>query len=120
GDFDPTSTAIAISPLNLTSLMPRAALQRTYDEYFNRIAKPRDDYTPYEMRIIGALIRLGDRTRALELIDRFMLDRRPREWNEWAEVVRTKYRQPGFIGDMPHAWGASGFVRPIPDVVGYD
>jgi hypothetical protein len=120
GDFDPTSTAIAISPLGLTSLMPRAALERTYDEYFNRIAKPRDDYTPYEMRIIGALIRLGDRNRALQLVDRFMLDRRPAAWNEWAEVVRTEYRKPGFIGDMPHAWVASDFVHSILDAIVYE
>jgi len=119
-DFDPTSTAISISPLNLTSLMPRAALLRTYDEYFNRIAKPRDDYTPYETRIIGALIRLGDRVRAQELIERFMLDRRPRAWNEWAEVVRTDYRKAGFIGDMPHAWVASDFVRSILDAIAYE
>jgi hypothetical protein len=120
GDFDPTSTAIAISPLGMASLLPAAALRRTYDEYFNRIAKPRDDYTPYEMRIIGALIRMGDRNRALQLIDRFMMDRRPRAWNEWAEVVGTEYRKPRFIGDMPHAWVASDFVRSILDAVAYD
>jgi len=120
GDFDPTSTAIAISPLNLTSLMPAEALRRTYDEYFARLQKPRDDYTPYEMRIIGALIRLGDRDRALELIDRFMKDRRPAAWNEWAEVVGTDPRKPRFIGDMPHAWVASDFVRSILDAVSYE
>jgi len=120
GDFDPTSTAIAISPLNLTSLMPAAALRRTYDEYFSRLEKPRDDYTPYEMRIIGALIRLGDRDRALQLIDRFMKDRRPAAWNEWAEVVGTDMRKPRFIGDMPHAWVASDFVRSIFDAVSYE
>jgi hypothetical protein len=120
GDFDPTSTAIAISPLNLTSLMPAEALKRTYDLYFERLEKPRDDYTPYEMRIIGALIRLGDRERALQLIDRFMKDRRPAAWNEWAEVVGTDMRKPRFIGDMPHAWVASDFVRSIFDAVVYE
>lgn len=120
GDFDPTSTAIAISPLNLTSLFPSAALRKTYDLYLQRLAEPRDDYTPYEMRIIGALIRLGRRDRALQLVDRFLRDRRPAPWNEWAEVVRTQYRKPGFIGDMPHAWVASDFVRSILDAVAYD
>jgi hypothetical protein len=120
GDFDPTSTAIAISPLGLTSLMSRAALERTFAEYLARVVRPRDDYTPYEMRIIGALIRLGDRTHALELIDRFLLDRRPAAWNGWAEVVRTSYRKPGFIGDMPHAWVASDFIRSILDAVAYE
>jgi len=80
-DFDPTSTSIAISPLNLTPLFPAAALRKTYDLYFEHLAKPRDDYTPYEMRTIGALIRLGDRDRALQLVDRFLRDRRPAPWN---------------------------------------
>jgi hypothetical protein len=100
--------------------MPAAALRRTYDLYFEHLAKPRDDYTPYEMRIIGALIRLGDRARALQLIDRFMKDRRPAAWNEWAEVVGTDMRKPRFIGDMPHAWVASDFVRSILDAVSYE
>jgi hypothetical protein len=100
--------------------MPAEALRRTYDQYFARLEKPRDDYTPYEMRIIGALIRLGDRDRALQLIDRFMKDRRPAAWNEWAEVVGTDMRKPRFIGDMPHAWVASDFVRSIFDAVSYE
>jgi len=119
-DFDPTSTAIAISPLGLTSLFPERELRRTYERYFSAIAKPRADYTPYEMRIIGALIRLGERNRALQLVDRFLLDRRPAAWNQWAEVVRTEYRKPGFIGDMPHAWIASDFTRSILDAVAYE
>jgi hypothetical protein len=115
-DFDPTSTAIGISPLGI-QLPP---LRRTYDRYFAEIAKPREDWTPYEMRIIGAMVRLGDRARALELIDRFLLDRRPAAWNEWAEVVGREYRKPRFIGDMPHAWVASDFVRSILEAVAFD
>ncbi|HJW94718.1 MAG TPA: hypothetical protein VJ901_13955, partial [Thermoanaerobaculia bacterium] len=96
------------------------ALKRTYDLYFENLEKPREDYTPYEMRIIGALIRMGDRERALQLIGRFMKDRRPAAWNEWAEVVGTDMRKPRFIGDMPHAWVASDFVRSIFDAVSYE
>ena len=115
-DFDPTSTAIGISPLGLT-LPP---LRRTYDRYFAEIAKPREDWTPYEMRIIGAMVRLGDRAHALELIDRFLADRRPAAWNEWAEVVGREVRKPRFIGDMPHAWVASDFVRSILEAIAFD
>jgi hypothetical protein len=120
GDFDATSTAIGISPLNLTAVFPAAALQATFDRYLSSLQKPREDYTPYEMRSIGALIRLGRRDDALPLIDRFLADRRPAAWNEWAEVVRTDARKPGFIGDMPHAWVASDFVRSMLDAVAYD
>ncbi len=120
GDFDPTSTAIAISPLNLETLFPEPELTDTFGHYVASLMKPRPDYTPYEMRIIGALIRLGQGRAATSLIDRFLEDRRPAEWNEWGEVVRTDARAPGFIGDMPHAWVASDFVRSMLDAVAYE
>lgn len=120
GDFDATSTAIGISPLNLTAVFPQRELDRTFDRYFENLSKPREDYTPYEMRIIGALIRRGDKARALALIDRLLADRRPAAWNEWAEVVGTDARKPRFIGDMPHAWIASDFLRSILDALAYD
>jgi len=120
GDFDATSTAIGISPLNLTAVFPAPELRNTFDRYLASLQKPRDDYTPYEMRSIGALIRLGRRDDALPLIGRFLADRRPAAWNEWAEVVRTDPRKAGFIGDMPHAWVASDFVRSILDAFAYD
>jgi hypothetical protein len=120
GDFDPSATAIAVSPLGLLSLLPSHELHRTFDRYFESIARSRSEYTPYEMRIIGALIRLGQKARALELVDRFLRDRRPAAWNEWAEVVGRDPRQPRFIGDMPHAWIASDFIRSILDCFAYD
>jgi hypothetical protein len=120
GDFDATSTAIAVSPLNLTPLFPQPELRNTFARYLAALDKPRDEYTPYEMRIIGALIRLGDRAPVPSLIDRFLKDRRPAAWNEWGEVVRTEPRKPGFIGDMPHAWVASDFVRSMLDAVAYE
>jgi hypothetical protein len=72
------------------------------------------------MRIIGALIRRGEKARALSLLDHFLADRRPAAWNEWAEVVGTDARKPRFIGDMPHAWVASDFIRSILDAIAYD
>jgi hypothetical protein len=120
GDFDATSTAIAISPLNLASLFPNPELRNTFVRYLVSLKTPRSDYTPYEMRIIGALIRLGDRKAADSLIDRFLNDRRPAAWNGWGEVVRTDPRAPGFIGDMPHAWVASDFVRSMLDAVAFE
>jgi hypothetical protein len=120
GDFDPSATAIAISPLGLASLLPERELARTFDEYFETIARPREEYTPYEMRIIGAMVRRGERDRAVSLIDRFLKDRRPAAWNQWAEVVRTNPRKAGFVGDMPHSWIASDFIRSALDAIVYD
>ena len=120
GDFDATSTAIGISPLNLAGVFPPAELRHAFDRYLDSLEKPRPDYTPYEMRIVGALIRLGEKARALPLLARFLADRRPAAWREWAEVVGTDARKPRFIGDMPHAWVASDFVRSVLDAVAYD
>lgn len=120
GDFDPTSTAIGISPLNMTALLPPRELARTFERYLQSLEKPRNDYTPYEMRNIGALIRLGQKEHVTPLIERFMRDRRPAAWNSWAEVVATDPRRPIFVGDMPHAWVASDFVRSILDAIAFD
>jgi len=112
-DFDPSATAIAVEPLGVSDVFPADALRHTFAKY---LATPRGDvYTPYEMRILDAL--LIDRERELlpELSNRFLADQRPRAWNEWAEVVRRDPRAPGFIGDMPHAWIASDFVRAMLD-----
>ena len=119
-DFDPTSTSIAFSPLGVGSIYPERELKRTYERYFANLARPRVDYTPYEMRNIGALFRMGERNRALQLVDRYLADRRPAGWKQWAEVVRTEYRKAGFIGDMPHTWIASDFVRAILDAIAYE
>jgi hypothetical protein len=120
GDFDATSTAIGVSPLNLASLLPQRELQRTFDRYLESLRKPRYDYTPYELRNIGALIRLGRRDDAFPLIDYYLRDRRPPAWNGWAEAIRTELRKPGFVGDMPHAWVASDYIRSILDAFAYD
>jgi hypothetical protein len=117
-DYDPTSTAIAVSPLGFGSILP--GVYSTFDRYLRSLQHARDEYTPYETRIIGALIRLGMARRAVPLIDYFLADQRPPEWNQWAEVVRRDPRKAGFIGDMPHAWVASDFVRSMLDAVVYD
>lgn len=77
------------------------------------------DYTPYELRNVSAFLRLGWRVRANQLLDIYMKDRRPAAWNGWAEVVGRKPREVRFIGDMPHAWVASDFIRATLDIFAY-
>ena len=45
----------------------------------------------------------------------FMKDRRPAAWNQWAEVVGRDPRAPRFIGDMPHTWVGTDFIRSFLD-----
>jgi hypothetical protein len=71
------------------------------------------NYTPYENRLIGSFIQLGQTERAHELIEFFLDDQRPKRWNHWAEVVWKDEKYPGFIGDMPHTWVGSDFINSI-------
>jgi hypothetical protein len=70
--------------------------------------------------VIGSFVRLGWRDRVDGLIAFFMADRRPAGWNQWAEVVGRQPREIRFIGDMPHAWVASDFVRGALDMFAWD
>ncbi len=126
GDFDPTSTTIALAPGNEQALLPQDALRRTFARYLEQVRSrrpggtPWKDYTPYEWRSLGALVRLNERDAVQELVETFMADRRPAGWRQWAEVVRPDPRTPGFLGDVPHAWVASDFLRSILDVFAYE
>ena len=117
GDFDATSTTIALAPGNeqarLDPQMLDATFERYWTEFQTRASGQRawKDYTPYETRTIGSFVRLGWRDRIDPLIDFFLHDRSPAAWNQWAEVVGRDPREVRFIGDMPHAWVASDFVR---------
>ncbi len=120
-DFDPTSTAASLSPCGLQEKLPQKELERTFDRYVSEArarrngAKPGDAYTPYELRNVGALVRLGRREEAHELLASFMEDRRPAAWNGWAEVVGRDPRAPRFVGDMPHTWVGTDFIRSFLD-----
>ena len=69
---------------------------------------------------MAAFVRLGWRERLPALLDFFMADRRPAAWNQWAEVVGRDARQPRFVGDMPHAWITSDFLRSLYDMFAYE
>ena len=131
GDFDPTSSTVALSPGGLLHALPRPLVQRTFERYWRNFEARRNDesagvrhgdgaYTPYEWRNVGAFVRLGDRERAQQAMAYFYADRRPEGWNQWAEVVVRAAREPRFLGDMPHGWVASDHVRSILDLFAYE
>lgn len=117
GDFDATSTTIALYPCNERGNLPADLLQNTFDKYWDFTqtrAKPEtewDAYTPYEVRTIGSFIFLDQPERAHWLTNYFLNDQRPLGWNHWAEVVWKNRRLPRFIGDMPHTWVGSDFIN---------
>ena len=46
--------------------------------------------------------------------------RRPAAWNQWPEVVGRDPKQPRFVGDLPHGWVASDFIRAVLDLFAYE
>jgi hypothetical protein len=125
GDFDATSTTIALAPTGGADLLPRAAVERTFERYYEffrerREGAPWDAFTPYEIRNIGAFVRLGWRNRAEELLDFFLSYQRPTGWRGWAEVVGSDPRAPRFLGDMPHSWVGSDYIRSVLDMFAYE
>jgi len=126
GDFDPTSTTIGIEPGGDLANLPRDAVihefTRAWNESLSRMEGRRDwkDYTPYELRQVGAFVHLGWRDRAQQLLQFFLDDRRPRGWNQWSEVVAQGYRAPTYLGDIPHLWVGSDFARSFIDMLAYE
>jgi len=126
GDFDATSTTIAVAPADELARLPQPALNRTFDKYYENFVARRDskikweNYTPYELRVVGTFVHLGQKGRAHELLDFFFHDQRPKEWHQWAEVVWRDPRTPKFIGDMPHTWVGSDYIRSALDMFAYE
>lgn len=126
GDFDATSTAIGLDPCGELSNIPQPQLNNAFEKYFQFFTQRRAgslnwvDYTPYETRLIGAFVLLGQKEHAHDLLQFFLSDQRPQAWNHWAEVVGRNANEPRFIGDMPHTWVGSDFIRAVRNMFVYE
>ncbi len=126
GDFDATSTTISLDPGGEQARLNPSMLEATFERYWREFVSRRDgkrvwdDYTPYELRNVSSFVRLGWRDRVHELLTFFFADQRPQGWNGWAEVVGRDPRKVRFIGDMPHAWISSDYLRGALDLFAYE
>lgn len=125
GDFDATSTTIALAPADAADLAPAGAIERTFERYWAFFAARRagadwDALTPYEHRCLGAFVRLGWRERVEQHLAWFLTLRRPAGWRHWAEVVVREPREVRFLGDMPHTWVGSDYIRSVLDMLCYE
>lgn len=126
GDFDATSTTIGLDPGGEQARLDPKMLDATFQRYWREFVSRRDgkrqwdDYTPYELRNVSSFVRLGWRDRVQELLAFFFADQRPQGWNGWAEVVGREPRKVRFIGDMPHAWISSDYLRGALDLFAYE
>ncbi|RJR54826.1 MAG: hypothetical protein C4576_00415 [Desulfobacteraceae bacterium] len=126
GDFDPTATSIAINLLDQLYFLPPEETVKTFDKYLAGFRERKsgavdwNNYSAYEIRIIGALVRLGKREEAMELT-RFMLaDRRIPCWNQWPEISWRDASGPSFIGDLPHTWISGEYILAIRTMFAYE
>ena len=115
GDFDPSSTAIAIVACDELEHLPQPALSNTFNRYYEGLLerkKPgwRGSFSPYEIRITQAFQLMGDPVRGKVVLDYLMQTQRPSGWRQWPEAVYFPEDQPGYIGDMPHTWVAAGLI----------
>jgi hypothetical protein len=126
GDFDATSTAIGICPCGELGHIPEPQLYNTFERYWKFFDQRRQnaiewrDYTPYELRLIGTFVYLNQRERAHELLAFFMKDQQPAGWHQWGEVRWRDPDYPGFVGDMPHTWCGSEFLRSLRTMMVYE
>jgi hypothetical protein len=79
-----------------------------------------NNYSAYEIRIVGALVRLGRRRDALELAEFMLADRRIRPWNQWPEISWRDPEGPSFIGDLPHTWISGEYILSIRSLFAYE
>jgi hypothetical protein len=116
-DFDPSATAIVGSLINDDQFITKKEFRTTFDKYLADFdASHRRDsgkwvnFTPYEMRIIGTLVKMGRREESYKLLKFFIDERAPRAWNQWPEIVWRDLKAPAHIGDLPHSWVGAEFI----------
>ncbi|HEY9253725.1 MAG TPA: discoidin domain-containing protein [Stenotrophomonas sp.] len=118
GDGDPTSVSIALDPTGQKAILPPQVLSTTFDRYMADVrAREQPDalfaYTPYEMRNVLTYVHLDRVDDANELLSLLMAHRRPLPWQVLAEVVHSRLRYPGYLGDMPHTWIGAEYARTL-------
>jgi hypothetical protein len=119
GDFDPCSTTIGVDPCEVFEAQDRSILEATFCQYWDffegrsKIFGGTDSYTPYEWRVVGTLSRLQMNQQAQAALKFFLSHSRPAGWCHWGEVIWGDQRMPRFIGDAPHGWVGSDYLRSI-------
>jgi hypothetical protein len=122
-DFDPTATSNGVAQLDFADALPQEPLRAMLETYITDFRRKHrgemewKNYTAYEIRIIGAFVRLGKRDIANELLEFFLTDRRPSAWNQWPEITWRDPRSPGHLGDVPHTWIAAEYLLALASMI---
>ncbi len=126
-DHDPVAIAVALTLVDEGHRLPPLALNRTFERFIERFRAmhgldpvPWTNYTPYEIRIAGALIRLGWRAEAHEILDFYLAARTPPVWNQWPEIIWRDPCAPAHRGDLPHSWIGAEYALVVRDLLVYE
>ncbi|MBK1720300.1 hypothetical protein [Thiocystis violacea] len=126
-ELDPTATASALTLIDEAHRLPVPALHRTFDRFMEAFRErhganptPWTHYSALDMRVIGALVRLGRRDEAHELACFFLDERRPVAWNQWPGLTWRDPRAPADQGDLPHAGIGAEYCLAFRDCLAYE
>lgn len=123
-DFDLPSTAIGVLLIADFANEFRGTLEKMATTYLEKLEQHRrtskdwESYTPYEVRVVSVLRRLGRDAEAKKLLEYFLSERRPVPWNQWTEVNYPDLRHPGYVGDLPHTWVGAEVALAILGILG--
>jgi hypothetical protein len=125
GDPDSTSTTTMLDPGSLLPDLHRPTLERTMQGMARSIdarleGAPPSTFTPYEVRHVGAFLRLGWRDEAVRALEYYLTERRPGAWNQWPEAHHPDVRARNFLGDLPHGWVGSDYIRSTLDLFAFE
>lgn len=126
GDYDASSTAIAVFPCGELKYLPQEALNKTFDMYYDGfMARMRGewewkDMTPYEVRNCQTFVIMEKRECVENMFDFLFSLQRPSGWNHWSEIVFSDPVPGRWIGDMPHTWIGSGYMNAVRSMFVYE
>ena len=120
---------IALEPGGRGGALPQRELASTFEKLLASVRQQArggrraagNDYTPYECARRGPFVRLGRRDRADGLLDDFFSATAGRPAGTTGPRSSSREpRAPQFIGDMPHGWVGSDFLRSFLDLFAYE
>ncbi len=123
GDYDPTSSTMGLTAGAHANDVPGDLARNTWDAYWKQITDRQTtpkSYVPYELRNVAVFLRLKEPERARTALQYLFNDQAMPAWHEWAEVVAVPRRNVTFIGDLPHGWVESDYMRSALDLFAYE
>ncbi|HEX9006660.1 MAG TPA: hypothetical protein VF889_05165, partial [Bacteroidota bacterium] len=126
GDKGGLSNTIILDPVDELAVAPLLGIVNDLGTFWGEFEGRENGtarwfaYLPYEWRYVGTFVRLHDEERAFTLFKALMRDRRPAAWNGWSESVWRDSTGPNNLGDMPHAWVGSDFIRAVRSMFAYE